>query len=283
MLKKTIKISSILLLSLFSFYYTNKSIDLIREQDPIMKQLKIKDGKYNIEATNATIKENTIIPGKNGKEIDYETSYNKMKQYGAYNETLMTLKEVRPTVSIENYYDKYIISGNKEKKSVALVFKINKDTPKDIITILNTKDIKATFFIDGLYLENNYQEISTMTNFQLELLSYNSKYEELEFTSSKNYLESLIGKQLRYCYSETEQEEVINLCEKLNMHTIIPTIKIKDNLYQEIKENLTNAAIISIPLSERTKKQLPIAIDYIKSRGYTIETLEALLSENIDK
>lgn len=283
MLKKLIKISLILLVSIFSFYYTDKSIELIRNQDPLMKEIKNKDEKYNIEATNATVKENTIIPGKSGKEIDYEETYNKMKQYGAYNETLMTLKEVIPTISIENYYDKYIISGNKEKKSIALVFKIEKITPIDIIKILNNEHVKATFFIDGSYLENNYKDLSMMKNFEIELLSYNSKYDELEFTSSKNYLESLIGNKLRYCYSETEQEQVINLCEKLKMHTIIPTINIKDNLYQEIKENLTNAAIISIPISERTKKQLSIAINYIKSRGYTLETLESLLNENIDK
>lgn len=279
MIKKLIKISFILLLSVFSFYYTNQSIALIRTQDPIMKEIKSKDEKYSIEATNAIINENTIIPGKAGKTVDYEASYNKMKQYGAYNETLMTLKEVKPEVSIEDYYDKYIISGNKDKKSVALVFKIEHNSPKDIIKILNHKNVQATFFIDGIYVENNYKELATMENFELELLSYNSKYDELEFTSSKNYLETLVGKKLKYCYSEYEQEDVIALCEKLKMHTIIPTIQVKSNLYQEIKENLTNSAIIAIPISSTTKKELSTTIDYIKSRGYVFEIVESLLKE----
>ena len=85
MLKKISQMTIIILLSIFSFYYTNKSIEIISIQDPLMKEIKNKTNKYNIEATKATIKNNTIIPGINGKEIDYETSYKKMKEYGNYN------------------------------------------------------------------------------------------------------------------------------------------------------------------------------------------------------
>ena len=283
MIKKIIKISSILLLTIFSFYYTNKSIDLIRNQDPIMDQIKNTEKKYNVKAVNAEIKENTMIPGKTGVVIDYEKTYTKMKQYGAYNETLTTLKNVKPEISIDDYYDKFIISGNTEKKSVALIFKVEDKSPKEVTSILNNKNIKATFFIDGLYLENNVKEITSMTNFELEVLSYDSQYNELYFSSSKDYLESLTNRTLKYCYSEYDQEEVINLCKKLNMHTIIPTIKINNYLYQEIKDKLTNSAIISISLTTQNINELSTTIDYIKTRGYKFETLESLLNEKFDK
>lgn len=283
MIKKTIKIMSILLLSVFSFYYTNKSIELIREQDPIMKEIRNSSEKYSTSAEDAVIKNNTIIPGLVGEEIDYKKTYDKMKQYGSYNEVLTTLKEIKPVVSVEDYYDKFIISGNPFKKSVALVFKVTDKTPKEFVEILNNNKVSATFFIDGQYLENNYQEIASMTNFELELLSYNSKYDELNFLSSKSYLETLTSKKLKYCYSEYDQAEVIKLCQKLNMHTIIPTIQVKASPYKEIKEKLTNSTIISIPLSELAKNELPTTIKYIKSRGYTFVTLEELLSESIEK
>lgn len=283
MLKKLMRMSSILLLSIFSFYYTNKSIELVREQDPIMKSIRSTSEKYNIQAVNAEIKDNTIVPGLVGKEIDYSESYTKMKQYGSYNEILTTLKEVEPTISVEDYYDKYIISGNPEKKSVALVFKIENNSPKEIVTILKNNNVTATFFIDGYYLENNSGEISSMSNYELELLSYNSDYEEIYFSSSKDYLESLTKKDLKYCYSEYDKEEVINLCQKLKMHTIVPTIQVQSSPFQEIKENLRNSAIISIPISELVKKELDTTIKYIKSRGYELETLEQLLSENYEK
>ena len=283
MIKKGIRVISILLLAVFSFYYTNKSIELVKEQDPIMKKIKTTDEKYTVAAVNAIIEDNTIIPGLTGKVIDYETSYNKMKQYGIYNEVLTTLKDIKPDISIDDYYDKFIISGNPEKKSVALVFKVEKKSPNQVVKILNNKNVKATFFIDGLYLENNYNEISNMTNHQLELLSYNSDYDEIYFSSSKDYLETLTKTKLKFCYSEYDKEEIINLCQKLNMHTIIPTIKVYSNVFQEVKEKLTNSSIISIPLSSQTEKELSTTIDYIKSRGYKITTLEDLINENIDK
>lgn len=283
MIKKYIRIIAILLLATFSFYYTNKSVELIRNQDPIMKKIKTTEEKYSIEAVNAIIEENTIIPGIMGKEIDYTKTYNKMKQYGSYNEVLTTLKEVKPTISVEDYYDKFIVSGNPQKKSVALVFKVEKTSPMTIVKILNSKNVSATFFIDGYYLENNYDEISSMTNHQLELLSYKSDYDELYFSSSKDYLESITKKTLKYCYADYDKEEVINLCQKLNMHTVLPTIKINSNIYQEVKNKLTNSAIIFIPITSQSEKELPTTIEYIKSRGYKITTLESLISESVDK
>ena len=89
-----------------------------------MKTIKGTNDKYNIKAVNAEVKDNTIIPGLTGKEIDYEKTYTNMKQYGAYNEILTTLKDIEPTVSVNDYYDKYIISGNPIKRSVALIFKV---------------------------------------------------------------------------------------------------------------------------------------------------------------
>ena len=283
MIKKLIRVFLILLLSVFSFYYTNKSIELVREQDPIMKTIRSTSDKYNVKAVNAEIKDNTIIPGISGKEINYIETYTKMKQYGMYNEIMTTLKDVEPTISVEDYYDKYIVSGNKIKRSIALVFKIEKKTPKEIISILNKNKVKSTFFIDGEYLENNSKDIKLMTNHELELLSYSSGYDEIYFSSSKDYLESLTNRKLKYCYSEYDKEEVINLCQKLKLHTIVPTIKINNSLLKEIKNELTNSAIISIPISENTKQELDTTIKYIKSRGYTLEKLEDLLNENLEK
>ena len=283
MIKKLIRVFLILLLSVFSFYYTNKSIELVREQDPIMKTIRSTSDKYNVKAVNAEIKDNTIIPGISGKEINYIETYTKMKQYGMYNEIMTTLKDVEPTISVDDYYDKYIVSGNKIKRSIALVFKIEKTTPKEIISILNKNKVKSTFFIDGKYLENNSKDIKLMTNHELELLSYSSGYDEIYFSSSKDYLESLTNRKLKYCYSEYDKEGVINLCQKLKLHTIVPTIKINNSLLKEIKNELTNSAIISIPISENTKQELDTTIKYIKSRGYTLEKLEDLLNENLEK
>ncbi len=284
--KKVIQVISVTFLMLFSFFYTNKSIELIRENDPIMKQIKETNIRYKVDPVNATIIGNKIIPGKSGKEIDYQKTYAKMKKYGTYNETLTVLKEIEPAVSVDDYYDKYIVQGNTERKNVSLVFKT--DTISNllsILNILNQKNIPATFFVDGLLLENNTALFETMTqnNHELEILSYDNKYDEIYFDSALNYLSSITKRESKYCYAEYDQKEVIELCSKLKLHTIIPTVKTTTMPYKEIKDKLYNSAIISLPLSTITEEQLPAIIDYIKQKGYTFLSLEALLSENDEK
>lgn len=282
--RKLIQVAVVIVLVLFSFYYTNKTIDIIKETDPLMKQIKEESKKYQIPAENAKIKENKITPGKNGKEVDYDETYQKMKRYGTYNESLTVFKETTPTVSLEDTYDKFISGGNEEKKAITLVFKItNESNPKEIIRILNQENIIATFFIDGLWLENNLSLVKQMLNHELEILSYNNRYEEIYFSSAIQYLKNVTGEEANYCYAEYDKKTVIDLCSKLKLHTIVPTIKIASSPFLEVKKQLQNAAIISLPINTTTEIELKTVIDYIKSRGYKIVTLKELLSESLEK
>ena len=172
---KLLQVTIVLVLVLFSFYYTNKTIDIIKQTDPLMKQIKEESKKYEEPAEDAKIKENKITPGKNGKEVDYDETYQKMKRYGAYNESLTVFKETTPSISIEDTYDKFVTGGNEEKRAVSLVFPIKNDSnPREIVRILNQEDIAGTFFMDGLWLENNLSLVKDMLNHELEILNYNN-------------------------------------------------------------------------------------------------------------
>ncbi len=283
-INKLLKPFSAILLLLFSFFYTNKVVDIIRESDPIMQQIRLSSEKYQIQSQNAKIVGNNIIPGKTGRQIDYEESYNKMKQYGMYNETLTTFKETYPTISIDDYYDKYIVQGNSDRKSVALVFKIiDNNNFTELINILKNQNVKSTLFIDGLFLENNTSTILTLLNHEIELLSYDNKYNELYFNSALDYMSSLTKKEPKFCYAEYDQKEVLDLCSKLKLHTIIPTIRPTSTPYKTVKEKLTNSSIISLPLTVQTINELPLIINYITQKGYTFLTLDELLSESYSK
>ena len=270
----------IILLLLFSFFYTNKSISIIRNQDPLMKEIIKNKNKFEIKSVNAIVKENTIIPGKQGKEVDLEKTYTKMKQYGTYNEALTVLKETKPTISIDDNYDKLITSGNKENKNISLIFKVEKDTNiNKLLSILNYHNIQVTFFIDGLYIENN--NINNLSNHQIELLSYNNKIDEITFSSALSYLSYKTNKSPKYCLEDNNN--IINLCKKLKLHTISPTIKIKKDPYKELKNNLSNSSIILVPINNQIYESLSTSILYIKSKGYNFLTLSDLLSENLEK
>lgn len=275
-MKKIIYRLIILLLLVFSFYYTNKIIEILKETDPIMKDIKKTEDKYKIDSIDALIVDNNIIPGKIGKSIDYKKSYSKMKQYGAYNEALTVLKDVKPVISIDNNYDKYIISGNKEKRSIALVFKIYKDTDiNSLLSILDKNKVSGNFFVDGTFLEKNIILLKSMKNHEINILSYNNELDKSLFETSISYLENIIEKDVNYCLGE----EVLKLCSKLKLHTIKPTISINNNLYREVKNNIDNSIIISIDINSYNLKELSSTIDYIKGKGYKIVLLSDLLSE----
>lgn len=266
----------IVLLMIFSFYYTNKIIEFLKEKDPIMKNIRKNSSKYHIDSIDALIINNNIIPGKVGKDIDYKKSYSKMKQYGSYNETLTVFKDVKPVVSIDNNYDKYIVSGNKEKRSIALVFKVYKDTNiNSLLSILDKNKVSANFFIDGTYLENNILTLKSMKNHEINILSYNNSYDKSLFETSISYLENILEKDVNYCYGE----EVLKLCSKLKLHTIKPSLVIHNNLYREVKNNIDNSIIISIDINSYNLKELSSTIDYIKGKGYKIQLLSDLLRE----
>ena len=266
----------IILFLVFSFYYTNKIVEFLKEKDPIMKDIRKTSEKYKVESMDALIVGNSIIPGKVGKEIDYKKSFSKMKKYGNYNETLTVLKDVKPVISIDDNYDKYIISGNKEKRSVALVFKVYKDTKiNSLLKILDKNKVSANFFIDGTFLENNVLVLKSMKNHEIEILSYNNELDKSLFETSISYLENILEKDVNYCLGE----KVLSLCSKLKLHTIKPSLEIHNNLYKEVKNNIDNSMIISIDINSYNLKELSTTIDYIKEKGYKIVLLRDLLSE----
>ena len=272
---------SVIILLLISFYSINKETIDMKQKDPIMGKIKSSEEKYNIKPVNATIKENTIIPGINGIEIDYDKSYKEMKEYGNYNESLTVMEEVSPDISINDNYDKYIISGNNTKKEIGLIFKLTNDiNPNNVIDIIKEKNIKATFFIEGTYLENNINTIRRITNQELEILSYNNEFNTSLIKTSISYLETISKNTTKYCYTEKENNNILNTCKKIKKHTIIPNLVIKNNLYKNIKNNLSNGIMITIEINNYNEKELPIVIDYIESKGYVLVPLNKLLRED---
>ncbi len=274
------KILVLIIFTLISMYYTNICMEVLKEKDPIMQEIKSNMSKYEESANDATIIGNVIVPGHIGRRVNKNKSYSKMKKYGNYNETLTVMEEVKPELSVSNTFDKYIEKGNSNNKNVSFVFIYDENIDK-VIKILNFKHIPSTIFLDGIYLENDsLNGLKYNGNINYELLSYNGEYDENLFKTSLSYLESVTKRSPKYCYSEVENSDVLNLCSKLKMHTIKPYIRIDDNLLKEVKSSLSNSIIISIKSSSSNISQLSSVIDYVISKGYDIVSLDNLISEN---
>ena len=273
-MKKIIIVFSVFIV--FSFFFTSLFITSIENNDSLMQEIKNKSTKYQVKAINAEITGNSIISGSYGQEIDYHKSYYEMKKYGTYNEMLMCFKDLKPTISIEDNYDKYLIGGNKTKREIALVF-IGNDFTR-IISVLDKEKVEGTFFIDGINITKNSNLIKN-SNHEFEILNYDNSYNKSLFKTSIAYLETLTNNKCGYCYTVSDNKELLNLCKSLKLHTVKPTIIVNNNLYAKVKYNLDNSIIISISINKYTEKELTTTIRYLKSKGYNIVTLNNLLIE----
>ena len=257
------------LLIAFSFYYTNKVAGIVRGKDPIMQSIKEEKANYEKKAINANVSGDNIIPGKNGKKVNIEASFQKMSQYGKYNDSLYVFDEVEPEVSINTYFDKYVESGREDSKDVALVFDILRfDNMDDVLSLLESNNVTATFFVDGLFMENNRSLLENVSKkgYEIELLSYNGGYDKIYFESSLHVL--------------NDKKEVLDICNSLSLHTVIPSIDTSNNSFSVVKNKLRGGSIIGL---SNSRVNLNTIINYIKQKGYNLVRLDTLLQEQLEK
>ena len=106
-MKKIIRIFFIISLVCFSFFYTDKVMNLLNSKDPLMVKLNNIKKDYEVLPVNAIIDNDTIVPGKKGLEVDIDKSYEEMKLGGIFREESLIYKDILPSSSISNNKDKY--------------------------------------------------------------------------------------------------------------------------------------------------------------------------------
>lgn len=282
MFKKFFSFFLFALFSLLSFFMTTLMVNSLKELDPIMKKIEKNKNLYEIEPVNAYLEDSFVIPGTNGLKIDVQNSYKLMKKYGDFNDNLFVFYEISPIKSINNIYDKYISSGNKNKREIALVFKV-KDTNylEEIISILKEKEVIGTFFVDEKLLNENKDVIKLLylNNQKIESLGNNNSYDVTNLEKTNAFLKGYINNSLSFCYSDEINNDVLQVCSKKKLHTIVPSINTSKFPYYEIKNKLENGSIIKLDNNYNTVFELTYIINYIRQNNQKIVSLEKLLEE----
>ncbi len=207
-----------------------------------------------------------------------------MRKYGGFNKNLLEYNEIKPKNKLEDNLDKYIISGNKNKYMVSLIFLAeDSDNIDKILSILENKNVKANFFIDGAWLEKNNELLSEIISkgYDVGNLSYNRNYQNSSFAWMDTIIKRLSHEKYGFCYSEEENIDDLKLCAMNNNFTIKPSIIVKNYPLKEIKSSITNGSIIAMPINKALEQELPAIINYINSRGLEIVNLKELLKEAI--
>ena len=270
---KFIKLIGLICLICFTFFYTEKIINVGINQDEIMIKLKDLEGNYKIEPKNAIINNDTIIPGNVGKELDIDASYKSIKKLGYLEDSLLIYKKIYPEISIYNNYNKYIINGNIENKNISLIYIINNDKTIDkILNIIKNKNVTISFFIDSSYLNNNIDILNKLNKYETYNYGNNGIYTKDNLIITNNIINNKTNNNSSYCLFLTKNEESLNNCANNKMLSIIP---LTEGNYNNVKNHIKNGSIINIT----NTKELSNIIDYIKNKGYNITSLSNTIKE----
>ena len=252
-----------------SFIYTEKITDIVKNKDPIMKSIIKNKNTYKKESVSALIEDKTLIPGVSGCEIDVDKSYENMKKINKYNEKLLKYKDLIPEISINNIFDKYISSGNKEKRNVSIIVYIKDELSKTNLT----KNIKLNIFLDGSLLNEKKEELK---NVRVYNGGINYNYDDNSIKSMNKIIEENYNKS-RYCINKNMDDSSLQICDKNKMHTIYPKLIVNNTNTYNIKTQIENGSIIYF--DEKSITKINEMANYIIKKGYDIVYLDELLDE----
>lgn len=194
---KVFKLSSLLILMVVSFYLTDKIMIYLENQNPLMQEIKEKSTFYQTDYVNATINDDTIVPGINGKKVDSRKSYLKMGEFGTFNETFLVYTQIKPEISLEDHPEKIIINGNPAKRQISLIIMANnkvssylkeQDIPYTVIANLKSDLKEHSAYLNGEKTKNNAADLNVLlnknkVNANLCLVGYSNP----EFCGEKKY------------------------------------------------------------------------------------------------
>lgn len=238
------------------------------------------------------------IPGLNGLEVDIEASYNNMDSY--FDESKIVYKEILLNEEIESNVKKGpIYKGNENKNSVTLNFNVafGMEYMDDLLEILNKYNIKANFFVEGKYIENNIDYLKKMIDDGHLIGNHSYSHKDFQKLTEEEMIEEIT--KTNDIIKEYTNEDVIyfappsgsyndltnTVLDKMNMYNImwsIDTIDWQNPSVETIKnrvyKKLSPGSIILMHPTENTVNALEDIIIEINKRGLQIERLDKFLS-----
>lgn len=246
------------LLVLLSFYTTNKTANLVRNQDPILKEIRNISLEKKEDFVNAVIEDDYIIPGMYGSVVDELKSLSKMKEQDVFNNLYLVSQPIKPDISLSDNLDKIIIKGNSKKQQVSFV--IDENSSKKIKDYLVKNSIKASLLItkDNFSKDSYFEQINN--DFK--------NYKELDKTLKKNKINTNI------CVLDNNNSN-LKFCKSKKKYLVKPGMFLDNTNIIEIKTKLDSGSIIYI----KDATYLDCLVEYIKSKDLKIVPLSQLISE----
>ena len=260
-LKKYGKYIIFSLLVLLSFYTTNKTANLARSKDPLLKEIQNASKERKLDFVNAVIQDEYIIPGMYGSVVDELKSLSKMKEDDVFNSIYLVNQPIKPDISLSDNLDKIIIKGNSKKMQVSFIIDIN--SSREIKDYLVKNNIKASI----LTTKENYSK----DNYFEQINNDFDNYKALDKLLKKNKQNTNI------CILDSNNTN-LNFCKQRKKYLVKPDLFLDKTNIIEVKAALSSGSIIYL----KDITYLDCLVEYIKSKDLNIVFLSELIKEKID-
>lgn len=279
----------------------NTLSEVVKTEDTLYQEIQSKSSSYSLPPQNAYI--DSVwhkTPGRNGIEVNVDESYEKMKEEGTFKESLLVYEQIPPEIKLEDLATSPIYRGHPEKDMVAFLINVSwgKEHIPDILNILKENNVKATFFLEGQWAQEN-ADLVKMIDEQGHTVgnhAYNhpnmarlSQQENARQISQTNEIIKAITDNAPKWFAPPSgdyTDEVVQAAHDLQMETILwtvdtidwknPTVSVMIN---RVNNKLHPGATILMHPTESVTEGLEPLIKNIKEDGYRIDTLDKLLSE----
>ncbi len=271
-MKKTFEYIGLFVFVIFSFYYTEKVVKLVNDNDPLMEKISLYADETNRACVEGYTTEDGIILGVSGLIVDEDKSYSNMKGFG-YSEELFVFEEDLCSVNKSEYIDEYIIKGNESKNAVSLLILVDDaKLVSEINGIAKAKGVNFGYVVSGEVLKENEELFAKLLDDGNDIL-YGGTNED-DFETFYKIIDELGNN--TYCIYNGE--DVISYCSKENVNSVKTDFVYNKNVLLNVKSTLEKGNIYIIKENKYVIDELSSTISHINGKGISIYTLTNLLS-----
>jgi probable sporulation protein (polysaccharide deacetylase family) len=269
--------------------------------DPLLARIRQEAEKRRIEPVDAVVDRVwKAIPGYNGLEVDIDRSYEAMLGQPADAPLKLFYREVEPEVSLDDLGAHPIYRGNPKKPMAALMINVawGNEYIGPMLDTLDKEKVKATFFLDGSWLNKNpdlAKQIASRghemsnhayTHPDMAALGRSQQYQQIERT--EKLLRATLEVHNRWFAppSGSYNATTVSTAYELGLKTVLWTVDTVDwkrppseQIVSKIAGSVGPGSLVLMHPTASSRDALTGMIAAIRSKGLTLGTVSDTLSE----
>ncbi len=271
------------------------------ESNSIYQQIKEKAKELNTAPKNAEIDPVwKATPGYNGIVVDMEESFKAMKKADKFEHNKLVIKQIKPSVHLEDLPASPIYRGNPEKPMVTLLVNVawgNEYLP-GMLQTMKKNNVKSTYFLDGSWVKKNPSLAKMIAEEKHEIGNHAYSHPDLkkmtntriteELKQTNEVIHATLDIQPKWFAppSGSFRNDVVQIASEMDMKTILWTVDTidwrkpnPDEMVSRVLSKVHPGAMILMHPTESSSAGLDKLIKGIKEKGYSIGTVSDLMDE----